>query len=224
MSSKSPFSKKGIFIRKSKKVTEPEARKIARDAMENAGFAPEDATGCFCLWCRDESASDGYYAQINKMEAEGDQFFAVCSTSPDSQCEWSYTDHLDVDELADLLMDLADRFELEDPEEVFAVFKLDDDEGFGVVHAYPYRENSWIRSEAFQIKPDGTFQEDWKFSNGIYTYDNPREFVSTVYGTDFLQILPDKALREFITKFPKENGTTEIGYDDIAACWKAGEE
>ena len=34
MSSKSPFSKKGIFIRKSKKVTEPEARKIARDAME----------------------------------------------------------------------------------------------------------------------------------------------------------------------------------------------
>ena len=103
-------------------------------------------------------------------------------------------------------------------------FKLDDDEGFGVVHAYPYRENSWIRSEAFQIKPDGTFQEDWKFSNGIYTYDNPREFVSTVYGTGFLQILPDKALREFITKFPKENGTTEIGYDDIAACWKAGEE
>ena len=214
------------------KITKEDAIRIAHDAMENAGFSPEECTNDHPLWWQDAVESDDYYVQIHKQCDDGVDHFVVCYTTPEGESYFQHTKLLDEQELAGLLLELADCFDMAEATEAYAIIKDPESDGYALIHVYPSEcecdfdglEEGKIAmfTDAFLLKPDESMVEDWRACNGLYGgYATAIELINDVYKEDFVLIDPDENMREYIESFP-DNGDYGIGYQDIAACWKAG--
>lgn len=93
-------------------LTKAKAMEIAQDAMENAGYDITQYVGYYEIWSDDEDPENNWAVAVNKEDNDG-HYFAVYMSSPYDEGLWEFTSNLDVNELADLLMKLAENCDIE---------------------------------------------------------------------------------------------------------------
>lgn len=102
------------------RITLEQAREIAQDAMDNAGYNILQYAGYYTIWSSEEGDDVNYAVAINKEKFDegngniNEYFAAYYSIYPDGEGWWEYTSELDVDELTEMLMQAAINIEIEE--------------------------------------------------------------------------------------------------------------
>lgn len=93
------------------------ALQIAKVAMTIAGEDITDYAGYYCIWQDDDDPEINYAVAINKdrMDSREARCFVIyVSGPPTEEGWWEYTEHLDVEELAETLMRIAMNIEIQE--------------------------------------------------------------------------------------------------------------
>ena len=93
-------------------ITKERAIEIAQDAFENAGCSVIDYVGYYTIW---KNNKKDFAITVNKAEDEGvdGQYYAIFISSNDDEesdeleCWWDFTNSLDVNELANKIIEIA---------------------------------------------------------------------------------------------------------------------
>lgn len=98
------------------KITKEQALDIANEAMENAGYHITQYDGFYVIWEDDNDSENNYAVAINKEADKNgkDKHFAIYVSLSTDESWWEYTENLDVNELADKLMRIANEIEIEE--------------------------------------------------------------------------------------------------------------